>query len=365
MTLAKSLSSSYCENMPAQVYSHIYNQGVEKRIIFTDGEDYEAFLRFLKSYLTSPDNSDSTKKTFTVKGRTFRGVPHQPKNYFNQIELIAYSLMPDHFHLLLHQITPGALEKFMRSLSTRYAMYFNQRYQRTGSLFAGPYKSVQIEDVSGLAHLTRYLHRGGDYSSYPEFVGERETPWVKSKAVLYSVKGAAAYRNFVEQYELTQMEEKLLEGIILEDKSEHLEGRVPELAESPDLPPRSRFPELATAVAVFGLLFTLGLRNIQTTVAKTQALASPSPTPAVSGVEDEKIEEPKTMLVVKIDDGAQSVNIRAKPTTKSEKIGEAIDGETFEFVSIDSGWYGVKLPEEATGFISATYIEITEEGDNL
>ena len=137
--------------MPAQnlqrtkeigIYSHIYNKGVEKRILFNDEEDYAVFLNFLKDYLSALKDPDSLKKDFKVNGRTFQGTPHQPKNYFNQVELLAYSLMPDHFHLILHQKTRGSLESFIRSLCTRYSIYYNKKYQRTGSLFEGPYKSA-------------------------------------------------------------------------------------------------------------------------------------------------------------------------------------------------------------------------------
>ena len=70
--------------------------------------------------------------------------------------------------------------------------------------------------------------------------------------------------------------------------------------------------------------------------------------------------KPKITLIIKIDDDASasaSVNIREKPTTDSEKIGQAKNGETFEFVSEDSKWYEVKLADGLTGFISAEFIE--------
>jgi len=61
------------------IYSHIYNKGVEQRVIFNDREDYETFLGYLKEYLTPPRDPESIKKAFEVKGRTFRGTPHSFK----------------------------------------------------------------------------------------------------------------------------------------------------------------------------------------------------------------------------------------------------------------------------------------------
>ena len=347
------------------IYAHIYNKGAEKRVIFNDGEDYAVFQGFLKDYLTAPQDPESTKKVFTVHGRTFRGTPHQPKNYFNKIELIAYSLMQDHFHLLLHQITKGSLESLIRSLCTRYSMYFNKKYQHTGALFEGPYKSVQIKDKTRLLHLTRYFHHAGGYCSYPEYLGTRVTSWVEPKGILsFLDKGTGEYKNFVEKYKFDQKEKELIEGIIFESGAAHLERREPasnvesseEIQSDTNLKPLQRIPEVLTTTVAFLLLVGLGVRNIMVSTPK-----SPNPTPAPAVLSETAV-KPK-ILTIKISDGATSVNIRQKPTTKSQKLGQAKDGDTFEFVSSDSGWYEVKLVTGSTGFtsetgfISATYIK--------
>lgn len=373
-------------------HSHIYNKGVEKRIIFNEDQDYQVFQGFLKEYLTLPADRESAKKTFTVKGRTFRGTPHQPKNYYNKVELIAYSLRPDHFHLILHQKTPNSLESFIRSLCTRYSMYFNKKYQRTGSLFQGPYKSVQIKDLKRLLYLARFIHSTQDskdpaknYSSSLEYLGKRNTPWVKTHA-FSSLAEAKDYKKFIENHELGQKEKELLEGITLENESFHLAGRNPtqkgdeliqtlsdtnksletsqesfnETGVNPGFIRKLRVPEIAGITAVFLLLVTLGIRNINASSSKVlgvEATPLPSPTPTLS-VEEKKLEQ---MVVIKITDGVETVNIRQNPSINSKKIGEAKDGQTFEFVSLNSGWYGVKL-DSGLGFIFATYAHL--EGVN-
>lgn len=101
--------------------------------------------------------------------------------------------MPNHFHLLLHQTQKHDIEKFIRSLLTRYSMYFNKKYNRVGSLFQGPYKSVLITDDAYLVHLSRYIHINPSksiknlvsaYSSYADYLGIRKTPWVHSDKIL-------------------------------------------------------------------------------------------------------------------------------------------------------------------------------------
>ena len=141
------------------VYFHIYNKGVEDRNLFNSDQDFNVFVDYLKDYLSDPPSSKELKKTFSVNGRTFQGVPHQPKNYFGKVDLIAYGLLPDHFHLLVKESSKDSIQKLIRSLSTRYAIYYNKKYKRSGSLFQGPYKSARVKGLPELLYLTRYIHR--------------------------------------------------------------------------------------------------------------------------------------------------------------------------------------------------------------
>lgn len=376
------------------IYSHIYNKGVEKRILFNDEEDNVVFLGFLKDYLSAPQHPDSLKKAFEVHGRTFQGTPHQPKNYFNQVELLAYSLMPDHFHLILHQKTLGSLESFIRSLCTRYSIYYNKKYQRTGSLFEGPYKSVQITDELRLLHLTRYLHSTSKYSSYAEYLGKRETSWVETKVVqsffekmkTELFKETDSYKDLVEKYQFDQKGKESIDKIILESENQHLERSNPanddqnpptdppaeffeKISLNQNLKPHQRIPEMISAAVIFLLLFAVGATNTipsasnnpkpftlgakTTTVSATES-PKPTPTPTISKTEEIK---PKKILTVTVDDPTVSIYIRQKPTITAKIIGKAKNGENFEFVSEDSDWYGIKFSSESAGFISAKYIK--------
>lgn len=224
---AKNTIKIYVENS----YYHIYNRGVEKREIFIDEQDYKIFLGYLKEYLSPVPKSKNHTIDFTVRGKSFKGVDYIVKNYDNQIELIAYCLMPNHFHLLIKQVEGKSMELFMRSLATRYSMYFNKKYDRVGSLFQGPYKSVMIDDESYLLHLSRYIHLNAAenyndltkaYSSYAEYLGIRKTEWIKPHAILQYFDQTKAdfiktnsYKDFVEKYK--KENNAILEGITLEN----------------------------------------------------------------------------------------------------------------------------------------------------
>lgn len=212
-------------------YYHIYNRGVEKRKIFQDTQDYKVFLNYLKEYLSPPPELKTLTTTFTLQGSTFKGVPRQPKNYHDKIVLLAYCLIPNHFHLLIKQVEKGVMKNFMQSLLTRYSMYFNKKYERVGTLFQGIYKATLINDESYLLHLSRYIHLNPfeyspvlvrAYSSYAEYLGKRKTKWINTKLILSFfdqakltiLKKTNSYKDFVEKYKKDSKE--ILGDLVLE-----------------------------------------------------------------------------------------------------------------------------------------------------
>lgn len=199
-------------------YYHLYNRGVEKRDIFLDDRDYKVFLHFLKKYL-----SPRPQRGFfpTVIGLT----PVRPrpiKTLYGLVVLLAYCLMPNHFHLLVKQKTKDGITKLMNRLGTNYGMYFNKRYGRVGSLFQGVYKAVLIDTDEQLLHLSRYIHLNPfeiegrnfeklidyPYSSYGDYLGERKSRWVETGEILSFFKKKTrtglidylSYQSFVEDY---------------------------------------------------------------------------------------------------------------------------------------------------------------------
>src|SRR3989338_4032043 len=209
-----------------RTYCHVYNKGLDGKNIFADDSDYLVFLGYLEDYLSPPKTAESVRQDFTVAGRVFRGIPHLPKNYFKKVKLVAYNLQPNHFHLLLDLKTQKSLQAFMRSLCTRYSIYFNKKYSRTGTLFSGPYRSVVIKDEGSLFLLSGYLHKNSAYSSYPEHLHEKVTHWVEPK-LIQSIKYRTHnnYKIFVEKYKPDSEEETLLKNLALEDISLHLDRR--------------------------------------------------------------------------------------------------------------------------------------------
>ena len=212
-------------------YYHIYNRGVEKRKIFEEIQDYKVLLKYFKEYLSPPPKLEDLKTIFTLQGASFKGVPRQRKNYNGLIELHAYCLMPNHFHLLIKQSNKDSMEHFLRSICTRYSMYFNKKYQRVGKLFQGHYKAVLITKDDYLLHLSRYIHLNPSeyakelseaFSSYSDYLKLRKTGWLKTDFLLSffenptnpEFKKFNNYLKFVEEYD--KESETILGNLVIE-----------------------------------------------------------------------------------------------------------------------------------------------------
>ena len=216
---AKNSIKIYSENG----YYHIYNRGVEKRIIFQDDQDYAVFLSYLKTYLL-PKNEEKLRNNLADPNITYKEREDilkqlRLKNFSETISLLAYCLMPNHFHFLIQQTSADAMDSFMKALCTRYAMYFNARYKRVGPLYQGVYKAVLVNSDEQLLYLTSYIHRNplgnlatkGENlrailtkqpSSYPEYLGKQHTEWIHPEEILsfFSKKySTLSYPAFVEQ----------------------------------------------------------------------------------------------------------------------------------------------------------------------
>lgn len=202
-------------------YYHVYNRGVEKRTIFIDDQDYRVFLTYLKEALLPPPKPEERRINVTFKGSTFKGIPRLPKNFNTNIKLIAFVLMPNHFHLLVHQKNERDIKSFVHSLLTRYSVYFNKRYERVGRLFQGIYKATLVDSEGYLLHLSRYIHRNPlelektlteAYSSYAAYLGKQKIDWLKPNIVLsyFSqkslpvLKKVNSYQAFVEELQIDE-----------------------------------------------------------------------------------------------------------------------------------------------------------------
>ena len=222
-------------------YYHIYNRGVDKREVFLNDDDYIRFIKSIKEY-----NDTKTYGRFQNRGSTSGYFEVEPL-----IELVAYCLNPNHYHFILKQLEEGGVSKFMQKLSTSYTMYFNKKYDRSGALFQGRFKSIHIDTNEYLLHLSVYVNKNnfihgyknsgtkspiGDlvpefwqYSSYLDYIGKRDGKLCNNEVILgqfknnqgstsgsFEVEPFDNYRDFMQKTALYFKDKKEMEKYLLE-----------------------------------------------------------------------------------------------------------------------------------------------------
>jgi putative transposase len=135
-------------------YYHIYSRGVDKRIIFNNDHDYRRFIFLL--YICNSTTSVRTDNLFK-QGRSLLELFDVDRRD-TLVDIGAYCLMPNHFHILLYEKTEGGISKFMKKLLTAYSMYFNTKNERRGSLFEGLFKAKYIDSDPYLNWIFSYIH---------------------------------------------------------------------------------------------------------------------------------------------------------------------------------------------------------------
>jgi len=135
-------------------YYHLYNRGVDKRIIFTNTYEYNRFVLLL--YLCNTSHSLNTRDILK-KGESFDKVFEYERGE-PLTSIGAYCLMPNHFHILAKEVTEGGITNFIRKIATAYSSFFNRSHERSGALFQGRFKAEHIDNDRYLKYLFSYIH---------------------------------------------------------------------------------------------------------------------------------------------------------------------------------------------------------------
>ena len=190
-------------NFSENSFYHILNHGIENKAIFLDMQDFRVFLFYLFIYLANPE--EVKKKYPDLPPRLLT------KNLSGDVKLIAYCLMPNHFHLVLHQLTGGPIPSLMKQVMNGYTFYFNNKYKRVGSLVSGRYKSVKVKDEQVLTNLVRYVHMNPvlvgmcsnpddyEWSSYRDYIGKDGNLPTNKEKVLSRFETQEMFKQFTQE----------------------------------------------------------------------------------------------------------------------------------------------------------------------
>lgn len=217
-----------------QIY-HIYNRGVEKRNIFLDDEDY---LRFIHNLFEFNDEDPVLNVRYYFNPKMINvELEKERKVRKILVDILLFTLMPNHFHLLLRQKRGNGIVKFMQKLGTGYTMYFNKKYDRVGGLFQGRFKAVLVNKETHFIYLPSYIHTnplsliyGGStsieflenyrWSSLPDYIGKKNFPSITRRDFLLSIFGnEEGYRKHIKSWLIENKEWKnlgLISDVVLE-----------------------------------------------------------------------------------------------------------------------------------------------------
>ncbi|MBX4200185.1 transposase [Candidatus Parcubacteria bacterium] len=122
---------------------------MDKRVIFNDKTDYDRFIKLL--YLTNGTRPIDFRKIS-------KGLAFVYEKGDALVDIGAYCLMPNHFHLVIKEKQPGGISTFMLKLLTSYSMYFNARNSRKGRLFEASFHASHADSDEYLKYLFAYIH---------------------------------------------------------------------------------------------------------------------------------------------------------------------------------------------------------------
>lgn len=189
---------------------HIFNRSIAGQPIFLNNRNYQRALDTVNFYRFEKPN---------LRFSHYNRLPDQQKNDFlenlklhvKRIKIFAYSLMPNHVHFVIKQLTENGIASFMSNFQESYAKYFNIRGERTGALFQSMFKAVRIETQEQFIHVVRYVHLNpltayvlkefSELETYPwcsfaEYIGTQNHGIVDKEEILQHFASVSKLRKF-------------------------------------------------------------------------------------------------------------------------------------------------------------------------
>mgnify|MGYP001562929218 CR=1 FL=1 len=192
---------------------HIVNRGIASQSIFLNQRDYQRALETILYYQNKKSllrYSYFIRLQQSIRLEILKKLNDQKDHLL--VEIFAYCLMPNHFHLLLKQLIDNGISNYLSKFSNSYTRYFNVKNNRIGPLLQGKFKSVHVDNDEQLLHLSRYIHlnpyssdivkslkglKEYPYSSLPEYLELDQKNYCRRDLILSYFKTADSYEDFI------------------------------------------------------------------------------------------------------------------------------------------------------------------------
>ncbi|MBI5138560.1 MAG: transposase [Candidatus Vogelbacteria bacterium] len=184
---------------------HIFNRGTDKRTITEDKFDSDRFVLSLQKFNVIDPIGSIYESSF------HKHEDNEAEHQNRLVDMIAFCLNPNHFHLLVTQLTEAGVSKFLHRVQTGYSKYYNTKHKRKGTLFQGKFGASLITLNDNLLHVSAYVnlnnkvHQLGSKasklvrSSYSYFIEPAKKPnWICNDVVMEQFKNSGEYKLFAE-----------------------------------------------------------------------------------------------------------------------------------------------------------------------
>ncbi|MBU1104307.1 transposase [Candidatus Parcubacteria bacterium] len=195
----------------SEIY-HVFNRGIENRVVFEDEDYYFRATQAINFYRYYSPPIKLTQLLALSTGRYIEVMDFLASQNELLIDILAYCLMPNHFHFLLRQKRPNGIALFLANFQNSYTRYFNTRKKRRGPIFLTQFKAKLIKNEGQLLHVSRYIHlnpysaritetkdelKEYPWSSFTEYIENKKDGICEKETILSHFKTSKRYEIFV------------------------------------------------------------------------------------------------------------------------------------------------------------------------
>ncbi len=227
-------------------YVHVYNRGNRKQPIVRKDSDRWHFLQMLYYFNNEVSVINPFRDLKKRSNATFDYGLIWPKQWPRQkplVKILAFSLMENHFHLILKEIREAGVTLFMQKFGIGMTAYFNVKYQDAGRLFQGAYKARVVDEDEYLKYLSVYIQVKNPFELYPkgikaalrnfdqafewavkypycslaDYVGRRSSPIINRDILAEMFETPEKYKEFARDCILSMNFEERLEALAIDE----------------------------------------------------------------------------------------------------------------------------------------------------
>lgn len=188
-------------------FFHVYNRGSRKANIFFEDWDYLRFevlidwcLKYNYPYSMYKNRLDYYKRLGKDASGLLEELSVSHRIKAPRVEIVAYVWMPNHYHLVLKQITDNGISEFMHRVATAYAKYVNKKYEMSGALFQGNMKATWLKTDEQLIHCVRYVHINPPAANLTTTDSLLEYTWSSLPSYIEGKKNSLLIKKYVLDY---------------------------------------------------------------------------------------------------------------------------------------------------------------------